>query len=86
MVRPAERSGALSGEEDRILAVRAAAGDAAAFTLLVRKHERQVRAFLARVAGHDAEDLAQEAFVKAWRTAGHFRGEGSYAGWLLRIA
>jgi RNA polymerase sigma factor (sigma-70 family) len=53
--------------------------------LLVQKHERQVRTFLARVAGHEAEDLAQETFVKAWRLAGSFRGEGSYPGWLLRI-
>jgi len=86
MVHPAAWRGALSEEEDRLLARRAAAGDVAAFTLLVQKHERQVRAFLARLAGHEAEDLAQEAFVKAWRMAGHYRGEGSYAGWLLRIA
>ena len=37
------------------------------------------------MAGHDAEDLAQETFVKAWRLGGSFRGEGSYPGWLLRI-
>ena len=35
--------------------------------------------------GDGAEDLAQETFLKAWRMAGSFRGEGSYEGWLLRI-
>jgi RNA polymerase sigma-70 factor (ECF subfamily) len=53
----------------------------------VRRHERRVRAFLARVTrGEGADDLAQETFLRAWRVAGSFRGEGSYEGWLLRIA
>jgi RNA polymerase sigma factor (sigma-70 family) len=69
------------------LARRAAAGDAAAFAALVRLHEGAVRRFLARLTrGDGADDLAQEAFLKAWRLAGHWRGEGSYRGWLMRIA
>jgi RNA polymerase sigma-70 factor (ECF subfamily) len=53
----------------------------------VRRHERRVRAFLARVTrGEGADDLAQETFLKAWRMASAYRGEGSYEGWLLRIA
>ena len=72
---------------DELLARKAAAGDAAAFTELVRRHERRVRAFLARLTrGQGADDLAQETFMKAWRMAGSWRGEGSYEGWLLRIA
>ena len=35
---------------------------------------------------HRAEDLAQDVFLKAWRMAASWRGEGSYEGWLLRIA
>jgi RNA polymerase sigma factor (sigma-70 family) len=55
--------------------------------VLVRRHERRVRAFLARVTrGEGADDLAQETFLKAWRMAPAYRGEGSYEGWLLRIA
>ena len=51
-------------DEDLALCRRAAAGDRAAFGMLVAGHERPLRAFLARVAGPDlAEDLAQEAFV-----------------------
>lgn len=46
-----------------------------------------MRSFLARVTrGDGADDLAQETFLKAWRVAGSYRGEGSYQGWLLRIA
>ena len=72
---------------DELLARKAAAGDVAAFTELVRRHERRVRAFLARLTrGDGADDLAQETFLKAWRMAAGFRGEGSYEGWLLRIA
>jgi RNA polymerase sigma-70 factor (ECF subfamily) len=45
-----------------------------------------VRRFLARLSRDAADDLAQETFLKAWRMAGTWRGEGSYEGWLLRIA
>jgi RNA polymerase sigma-70 factor (ECF subfamily) len=57
--------------------------------VLVRRYEPRVRAFLARLCRGDvhlADDLAQETFVKAWRRASSWRGEGSYEGWLLRIA
>src|SRR3546814_3024122 len=55
------------------------------FQLLVLRHEGQLRAFLARVAGSDADDLAQEAFVRAWQRAGDYRGQGSYAAWVMGI-
>jgi len=74
-------------EGDELLARRAAAGDVAAYTALVRRHERRVRAFLGRLTrGDGADDLAQETFLKAWRVLRDFRGEGSFEGWLLRIA
>jgi RNA polymerase sigma-70 factor (ECF subfamily) len=44
-----------------------------------------LRSFLARVAGSDADDLAQEAFVRAWSRAGDYRGQGSYAAWVMGI-
>jgi len=73
--------------DDANLAVKAAAGDVAAFSALVRAHEAAVRRFLNRLTGGEgAEDIAQEAFLRAWRSAGAWRGEGSYRGWLLRIA
>ena len=41
---------------------------------------------LRRLAGDDADDLAQEAFIAAWRRAASWRQDGSYRSWLLRIA
>lgn len=41
---------------------------------------------LRRLAGDHADDLAQEAFLAAWKSAASFTGEGSYAAWLARIA
>lgn len=73
-------------DQDGELARRAAAGDAAAFTALVRAHEAAVRRFLRRLAGEAADDLAQETFLKAWRLAGRYRGDGRYRAWLMRIA
>lgn len=74
-------------EQDLELARKAAAGDVAAFTALVRAHEGAVRRFLTRLAGSEgADDLAQEVFLKAWRSGGAWRGEGSYRSWLMGIA
>lgn len=67
----------------------AAAGDAAAFGLLVRAHQSQLRGFLLRLTRRDAalaDDVAQETFLEAWRSIAKFRGEGAFAGWLARIA
>ncbi|WP_137751271.1 RNA polymerase sigma factor [Sphingopyxis sp. L1A2A] len=72
-------------DEDWALNQRVAGGDRAAFQLLVLRHEGRLRAFLARAAGCDADDLAQEAFVRAWQRAGDFRGQGSYAAWIMGI-
>lgn len=41
---------------------------------------------LRRLAGDSADDLAQETFLAAWRSAASWRGEGSYFAWLARIA
>lgn len=72
-------------DEDWALNQRVARGDRAAFQLLVLRHEGRLRAFLARAAGCDADDLAQEAFVRAWQRAGEYRGQGSYAAWIMGI-
>lgn len=77
---------ARENDEDLALSRRAAAGDSAAFATLVAKHERPLRAFLARMAGADADDVAQEAFIKAWRHAGQYDGRARYSTWLTRIA
>ena len=74
-------------DEDLALSQRAARGDSAAFALLVEKHERPLRAFLARAFGREAaDDIAQDAFLKAWRAAGQYDGRARYSTWLTRIA
>lgn len=67
---------------------RTAAGEEAAFRLLVDRWERDVLAFLVHMTGSrdDAEDLAQETFVRVFRQAGSYRAEGRFRSWLLRIA
>lgn len=75
-------------DESKLIA-RAAAGDSAAFALLVRQHQSGLRGFLRRLTRADyalADDVAQEALLEAWRKLSHYRGEGSFAGWLNRIA
>jgi RNA polymerase sigma-70 factor (ECF subfamily) len=67
---------------------RARDGDRAAFDALVRTHFQRVYAFTHRLIGshEDAEDLAQECFVRAWRALPHYREEAAFATWLCRIA
>ena len=75
-------------QEDRLVA-RAAAGDRAAFTALVQAHQGYLRKLLGRVCRGDqgrADDLAQEAFVRAWRALPKFRGESRFRTWLTRLA
>ena len=70
------------------LARKAAAGDVAAFGVLVRLHQGRLRGFLLRMTkgnGALADDLAQETFLEAFRKIGQF-GQGSFFGWLCAIA
>jgi RNA polymerase sigma-70 factor (ECF subfamily) len=73
-------------EEDLALSRRASAGDSAAFATLVDKYERPLRSFLARMGADDGDDVAQEAFLRAWRFAGSYDGRARYSTWLTRIA
>jgi len=63
--------------------------DRAAFELLVRRHQSPLRQFLRRLAANDAhlaEDLAQETFIKAYRSIATFRGSAKFSSWLYQIA
>ena len=67
----------------------AAAGDAAAFGLLVREHKSALRGYLRRLTRGNhalADDLAQETFLEAHRKIAQFQGHGSFTGWLYAIA
>ena len=75
-------------DPDRGLVAAAAAGDREAFDELVRRYQVPiVNLARALTAGHrDAEDLAQEVFVRAWRGLGGFRGDSAFSTWLHRVA
>lgn len=66
---------------------RARGGDVEAFRLLVERHAGRVQALALRIvrSAADAEEVAQDAFVRAWLALPRFRGESSFATWLHRI-
>ncbi len=70
------------------MADRALPGDGDGFRRLFEEHRDTVFRFLYRLAGNrqDAEDLAQDTFVRLWRKRDQFRGNGSVEGYLRRIA
>jgi len=66
----------------------AAAGERAAFEVLVRRHQARVRAYCARWCGNSAhgDDLAQECFVELWRRRSRYLPEGKLKAYLFHIA
>ncbi|RZA21403.1 MAG: sigma-70 family RNA polymerase sigma factor [Lysobacteraceae bacterium] len=75
--------------EDAILVRRAASADVSAFEALYRRHHRRVHGVIVRLvgqAGARAEDLTQEAFVRAWQALPSFRFESAVSTWLHRLA
>ncbi len=74
-------------EVDQLLVERAQAGDQQAFEVLVQKYQRKLGRLLSRYIRDSAEveDVAQEAFIKAFRALPSFRGESAFYTWLYRI-
>jgi RNA polymerase sigma-70 factor (ECF subfamily) len=64
------------------------AEDTEAFAALVKQHQKMVHALAFRMTGSldDAEDLAQETFIRAYRQLGCFRGDSKFSTWLCQIA
>jgi len=79
---------ALPGEAEREAIEACRRGEREAFDRLVMRHQRDVYRLCYRYVNNheDANDLAQEVFLKAWRAIGRFRGESSFSTWLYRIA
>ena len=75
-------------DADAELVTRSQTGDPAAFEELVRQHQRMIHALTFRMTGSlaDAEDLAQETFLRAYEQVGSFRGSAKFSTWLYRIA
>ncbi len=80
------RSGPVVAEE--LLVARARQGEVGAFEGLYRRHCRRVYALCRRLVGDPgvAEDLCQEAFVRAWQGLPSFRGSSAFSTWLHRLA
>lgn len=74
-------------EETGVLVARAKAHDMAAFEELVHTYQNRVYGLCRQLTGnsHEAEDLAQEAFIRAYRAIGTFRSEADFGTWLHRI-
>jgi RNA polymerase sigma-70 factor (ECF subfamily) len=78
---------ALTADQDRRDVARVLAGDVEAFAVLVDRHQGRIVGHLARlVGGTDAEDLAQETFVRAYQALARYDGVHPFRGWLLVIA
>ncbi|MBB5789391.1 RNA polymerase subunit sigma-70 [Jiangella mangrovi] len=73
---------------DEPLVVAARDGDEAAFAELITRHRPELQVHCYRMLGsvHEAEDLVQETFLRAWRRRESYRGPGSYRAWLYGIA
>ena len=80
--------GAFRSAADSDLVARAAAGDASAFHALVERHRAMVYRVAYQFAGnhHDAEDIAQDVFIKVYRSLDRFRYDAQLTSWLYRIA
>jgi RNA polymerase sigma-70 factor (ECF subfamily) len=79
--------GGLCVTVDSELAARAAAGDGAAFHALVKRHRAMVYRLAYQFAGnhYDAEDIAQDVFIKVFRSLDRFRYDAQLTSWLYRI-
>jgi RNA polymerase sigma-70 factor (ECF subfamily) len=76
------------GPTDEELVGAVLAGDTAAFDVLVQRWERKIRGAAYRIVGSDEEarDVCQEAFLKAYRGLGTFKGGCKFSSWLYQIA
>lgn len=75
--------------DEQLVALAAKPGGRQAFATLVSRHQSELRGLMRRFTNGDlqrADDLAQEAFINAYRYITKFRGESSFRTWLYRIA
>jgi RNA polymerase sigma-70 factor (ECF subfamily) len=86
--RPLSSPAETAADPDRALVDRARAGDAGAFEMLVRRYQGWVFTLALRMLGDrgEAEDMAQEIFLKAYRGLKRFKGASRFSTWLYAIA
>lgn len=82
------QGGVSEANVDQLLVERVQKGDKRAFDLLILKYQHRIVSLVSRyVSDHaEAQDVAQEAFIKAYRAIGRFRGDSAFYTWLYRIA
>jgi RNA polymerase sigma-70 factor (ECF subfamily) len=80
--------GKLEQHPDVALVEKVRGGDVSAYDALVRKYERQVFRIAQHITGNreDAEDVMQDAFLKAYQKIDQFQGNSKFSTWLVRIA
>ncbi|MGE5624809.1 MAG: RNA polymerase sigma factor RpoE [Bacillota bacterium] len=88
MPRPLTQLEPGKADADQLLVARVQRGDKSAFDLLVRKYQHKIVKLVTRYVHNQAEalDVAQEAFIKAYRAIHGFRGDSAFYTWLYRIA
>jgi len=84
----AERARMSEAQVDQLLVERVQKGDKQAFDLLISKYQHRIVSLVARYVSDQTEalDVAQEAFIKAYRAIDRFRGDSAFYTWLYRIA
>src|SRR2546425_11234762 len=85
---PACKAAATDAPEDQKLVKRAQGGDLEAYDELIRRYQERIYATIYHMtANHeDANDLAQETFIKAYQALKSFKGDSSFFTWVYRIA
>ena len=84
---PSEAPDPISGPDDLDLVARSQSGDTSAFNELVTRYRTRAFTMIYNMVRNeqDAWDLAQDGFLKAWKSIGRFRGQSSFYTWLYRI-
>lgn len=80
--------GQIEVDTDRQLVDTVLSGNKNAFDMLVLRHQHKIYSLVSRVVSDsaEAEDICQEAFIKAYRSLSSFRGDSAFYTWLYRIA
>ncbi|MHB8423596.1 MAG: RNA polymerase sigma factor RpoE [Gammaproteobacteria bacterium] len=88
MPKPVTEAGPVKTDSDWMLVERVQRGDRSAFDMLVRKYQHKIIKLISRYVHDSTEalDVAQEAFIKAYRAIPGFRGDSAFYTWLYRIA
>jgi RNA polymerase sigma-70 factor (ECF subfamily) len=87
MLKATAETASPAPEDELALVARAQAGDTQAFNELVTRYRTRAYAMIYNMVRNeqDAWDLAQDGFLKAWKSIGRFRGQSSFFTWLYRI-